>query len=378
MKDCGVAEYPEGFDLETLLAPIEGDNPAGADLREDYSAQSIYYKLRDARAEARAAERAADASEGDGESSTGQPPQWRTIRELAGRALAQSKDLEVAAWYTEALLRSDGMLGLKAGFALMQGLVDGFWDNLYPLPDEDGIVTRVAPVTGLNGESGAGTLIQPLRKLPLFLMQSGEMLMFWQYERSADLTKITDPDRIAARVAAGTIPFSDVENEAHAVGASALAMLRDQTEAAETIWRTLSESLDNKAGSDSPPTRRVQEMLQQIGELCRKYAPVGVEPAPGGQAGLSPPGPAGAAGAPGAVAISVPGQISNREDALRMLSTVSDYFRRTEPHSPLAYTLAEAVRRGRLSLPDLLQEIVPDESTRFAILSSLGIKPPSE
>jgi type VI secretion system protein ImpA len=59
------------------------------------------------------------------------------------------------------------------------------------------------------------------------------------------------------------------------------------------------------------------------------------------------------------------------------LAEIADFFRRTEPHSPLAYTLQEAVRRGGLTWPELLAEIVPDAGTRAAILSSLGIQPPS-
>ena len=54
----GVNNIPEGFDLAALLAPISEEAPAGSDLRTDYSPDSIYYRLRDARAEARAAERA--------------------------------------------------------------------------------------------------------------------------------------------------------------------------------------------------------------------------------------------------------------------------------------------------------------------------------
>ena len=30
--------------------------------------------------------------------------------------------------------------------------MEQFWDGIYPLPDEDGLATRVAPLTGLNGE----------------------------------------------------------------------------------------------------------------------------------------------------------------------------------------------------------------------------------
>ena len=52
---------PDGFDLEALLAPIPGDAPQGVDIREDFSAQSPYNRLRDARSEARDAEKMLDA-----------------------------------------------------------------------------------------------------------------------------------------------------------------------------------------------------------------------------------------------------------------------------------------------------------------------------
>ena len=47
-------EWPEGFDLAALLAPISAEAAAGADLRQDTSPQSPYFRLRDARAESRA------------------------------------------------------------------------------------------------------------------------------------------------------------------------------------------------------------------------------------------------------------------------------------------------------------------------------------
>ena len=69
------------------------------------------------------------------------------------------------------------------------------------------------------------------------------------------------------------------------------------------------------------------------------------------------------------------GGIAGREQALRQLGEIAAWFKRTEPHSPLAYTLEEAVRRGRMGWPDLIEELLPDESTRHALLTSLGIKP---
>ena len=69
-------------DLEAVLAPIAGELPAGADLRQNTSPQSIYFRLRDARAEARAAERQADV---DGDE--GVPTRWRPVATLAREAL---------------------------------------------------------------------------------------------------------------------------------------------------------------------------------------------------------------------------------------------------------------------------------------------------
>ena len=77
-----------------------------------------------------------------------------------------------------------------------------------------------------------------------------------------------------------------------------------------------------------------------------------------------------------AVPTAAPGQIASREDALRVLGEIANFFRRTEPHSPISYTLDEAVRRGRLTWPELLQEVVADLNTRNGILNMLGIRPP--
>jgi len=70
------------------------------------------------------------------------------------------------------------------------------------------------------------------------------------------------------------------------------------------------------------------------------------------------------------------GALTTREDALRALAQIAEFFRRTEPLSPIAYTLQEAVRRSRMTWPELLAEIVPDVTSRSAILTSLGIRPP--
>ena len=70
--------------------------------------------------------------------------------------------------------------------------------------------------------------------------------------------------------------------------------------------------------------------------------------------------------------------VRTREDAFRALLQVADYFKRTEPHSPVAYSLEQAVRWGRMPLPELLTELIPEQAAREQVFKVVGIKPPEQ
>ena len=196
-----MADLPEGFDLEALLAPIPGDAAA----RQSTSARIFPPPRRTIVCAMRAPRRATpnagqDAGDADARDPT---PLWRSVRELALKTLAETtKDLEVAAWLTEALVRSHGLAGLAAGAQVMAGLAERYWDGLFPLPDEYGMETRVAPVTGLNGRDGNGSLIQPLYKLVLFNRPDGTPVAYYQYQQSEQLGTIDGRASAAAHRAA--------------------------------------------------------------------------------------------------------------------------------------------------------------------------------
>ena len=356
-------------DLTKFMEPVEGDLVCGPDLREDYSPQSLYYRLRDARSSARAAERAAD-SDPALEAEAGQ--HWRNVVQLARAALEKSRDLEIAAWLTEALVREEGLSGLAEVARLIETLARRFWDELYPLPDEDGMETRVAPMAGLNGVGGDGTLMQPLRKLPLFVRASGVPVPVFLYQQAEETEGLGDAKRKAARISSGVPEFMELEAEARAAQPRFAALLRDAA-AAAAAWRSMSAAFEDIAGADAPPTGRVAELLDQVIAIARRYAPFGSEEA---ELDTGPiPAPEGVEPSAGTEARTRPAQ--TREDMLRQLGEIAAFFRRTEPQSPIALTLEEAVRRARLSWPELLAEILPDETTRQSMLIALGIKPPA-
>jgi len=359
----------ETADFEAILAPLAGDQPTGVDLRLDFAPTSVYFRLRDARAQARDAERQAD-TEGSDE---GLAALWKPVATMAISALkASSKDLEVATWLTEALVRTAGLRGLMAGAAVLGGLVERHWDGVFPVPEEGDMEGRVAAVAGLSGQGTDGTLMQPLRKVALFRRPDGSPFSIWQYQAALELSGITDPARRAQRVDSGVLPFEEVEKEARMAGAAHWAAQRELNAKTLAAWKEMERAFDEKAGDASPAGNRVRELLEFVAETCGRFAPS--EAADGAAEMTSETAPAGDAAAG---VLVTPGSITGREQALRQLTEIAAWFKRNEPSSPIGFTLDEAVRRARLGWPELVAELVADEAARHSLLTSAGIKPPS-
>ena len=140
------------MDMDSLLAPIPGENPAGEDLR--YS--PIYDDLK----EARRADDQLERGEWQREIKTSD---WDKVISLASDALSKkSKDLQIAAWLTEALIRKEGFSGLAAGLKLLLGLLQGYWENVYPVIEEGDLEFRGAPLQFLNDKVSSS-----LKEVPL-------------------------------------------------------------------------------------------------------------------------------------------------------------------------------------------------------------------
>lgn len=357
------------IDLAILLAPLEsGEQGAGTNLRADFSSTSLYQRLRDARASARADERARDA---DGDSEGPEAAGWRDIYSVGQKALAtQSKDLEIAAWLTEALVRMQGLQGVSSGARLIAGLCEGYWDTLFPLPDEDGLELRASPIGGLSGSSADGTIMQPLRRLPLFRRTDGSSVGLYQWDQAEQVASL-DEEKREARYAAGALDLKTLEVEAR-VDKAFLIGVGKRTAEAIAAWRELDAVLDARFQSEAPSIRKVGALLDRLYEVIGRLGGIPSEAAApadassGAMAGLGNDGAAGTA-APKA-------DVMTRESALLDLDRIADFFRRTEPHSPLSYTLQEAVRRGHMSLPELLAEVLPNSDARNEMLQRLGMR----
>ncbi len=64
----------------------------------------------------------------------------------------------------------------------------------------------------------------------------------------------------------------------------------------------------------------------------------------------------------------------DRSDALNRLAAVAEFFRQTEPHSPVSYLVQRAVQWGQMPLEDWLREVISDEAVLTRVRETLGLK----
>ena len=337
----------------------------GKDFRDFGDPESSYLTLKDLRADARRAEReAASSGDPDSEPLTAALNQWLAICDLADRALReQSKDLEVACWYCEGLVRTAGFSGLAQGLDMLARLVDTFWDEgLYPVADEDGVETRIAPLAGLIGRGVAGSLGQPVKLLSLTDRQDGHPAALWLLETAQAPVRGEAPEareRQAEQIDAiiqGMVRSSpEFLRELRADVAAALAGLAQLM----TILEARAE-VGSFASQLSQPLNEIARLLDE--RVGRLFAVEAQEVA--GEAPVAGPASASSGG----------GRPQGREDALRTLAEIADFFERSEPQSLVAVSLREVVRRARLSVQELVAELLPEDMQRREFLMRAGIR----
>ncbi len=298
--------------------------------------------------------------------------QWTELAQLAEAALqAHVKDLEIACWLCEAWVRLEAFAGLNRGLELLLKLVELYWDaGLQPPEDEDGPVARAASVGALLGFEGIAALLQPIRLLPL--SDHAPEVALWNVETA--FAPLQGGEDAVARERMQARRTEQVEQVRQAILRASDTFLRTvhgQAGAAANRVEALSAALDARTGMGRFGSQVVQP-LRAIATLIADQA--------GGRladarltAGDEAAGVDGAAGAAPAASV-VPGRIASRAEAYDAVLRIADFFAETEPQSLVARSLREVVRRGRMPLEDLLDELIPDAAERILFLQRAGVK----
>src|SRR5579875_3555682 len=107
---------------DDLLKPIPGGNPSGVNLRYD----PVTDKIKEARREEM------ETPQGAWKIAV-KIADYPSVIKLAGEALAtRSKDLQLAVWMVDALVRREGFAAIAPCFRLLHDLCANFWETIYP------------------------------------------------------------------------------------------------------------------------------------------------------------------------------------------------------------------------------------------------------
>ncbi len=353
----------ETLDFAALVQPISPKKPAGEDLRMNTSPSSVYYRLKDERAKARAIERRLVF---DDSHDASPQPSWRTILELAPQVISkQSKDLELAAYLIEALVREKGFPGLRDGFRLVRELAENCWNDLFPSPDEDGVASRVAHLAGLNGVGGDGTLIRPILAVPITGNSSEGRFCTADYLQAQQLASL-DAHEQELRLADGAVSMQMIQMAVAESSQEFYDELQQNILDALKEYDSMCAALDERCGEDTIHTSNIRNAIETCLESIR-YA-LGGFPSRELQDEPLVDEPVSTEAAAPVV------RIRSRNEALVALKQVAEYFRRTEPHSPISYGAEQLVRWSQTPLPELLSELVPDNSAREHLFTLTGMR----
>lgn len=234
------------IDFETILTPIEGENPAGENLR--YT--STYDDIQEARRE----EDALDRGEWDREVKTAD---WEAVKKLAVEALTEkTKDIQIAVWMLEALTRTEGFDGLENGLKLVSELLETFWDHVYPEIEDDDLDYRIGPLEFMNDK-----LWLSIKQVPLTDPATGSGYDWLAWKEATDVG--TDEEAIAE----GKLGIEEFEKAVNRSSKAFYAQLNSQIEQCLDAFTHFDNLLDEKFGSEAPRTADFKKALED----CQRF-----------------------------------------------------------------------------------------------------------
>ena len=366
-------QKPPVIDLEELLQPISEENPSGESLR--------YAGTYDEIAEARRADK--DVPQGDWQHEL-KTADYRKVIELASDALKnKTKDLQIAAWFSEALTKQYGFAGLRDSLKLAAGFQENFWETLFPEIDEGDMEGRANAIEWLDRETALAVKRAPIT--------AGEGLSFWDWEESK---QFDIPENIETLDSADQERYNQLKAQAekeNRVTGTRWRKAKAQTRRAfceETVfildecweeYENLNRVMEEKFDPNQlPGLNELKKTLDDIKMQVKKLLDEKKAEEPDAADEVSGDDGEGAEetyATDGSVMVRASkGAINSRQDALKRLTEVSEFFRKTEPHSPVSYLVSRAVKWGNMPLEQWLQDVIKDDNVIHQLRQTLGFE----
>lgn len=361
------------MDLDKLIQPIPSSSGGCG---EDLLFSSEFDEIQEAR-------RFDDPSLSQGEWVTEiKEADWPGVVRLCESVLAnKSKDLRIAAWFTEARCKLDGFRGLAEGYELLNRLAENYWSEIHPLPEDGDFEQRIGILDWLSNQTS-----RLIREVPLSFSHKGNFSL--QDQESARAT--------AKNIERNPGQAEEIAREAHvtletfeaAVKDTPKRFFLDELESVERLknaMKSLQGILDSRMGDQAPAFGASFDILDDAYRFLQRNAGETSSSTPQANAHATQQLPSGSTastankhmeptmGGNHHASISS-GPVQSRAQAIQQLHEIAEFFRRTEPHSPVAYLAEKAAKWGSMSLHEWLRTVVKDDGALLRMEELLGVE----
>ncbi|MCB2181951.1 MAG: type VI secretion system protein TssA [Desulfobulbaceae bacterium] len=255
------------IDIDAILSPLPGDNPAGESLRYD----PVYDEIQ----EARRADDMLDRGDWQHEVKTSD---WDKVVALTLEALTEkTKDLQIAAWLFEALTVTEGFAGVCTGFKVMTGFLQNFWEHVYPEIEDDDLDFRIGPLEFLNDK-----VWLPIKQIPLTdtKLTPGHSWMKWQESRQVGYEKDirnqygdVDSDKQQAReelIVEGKLTAEDFDAAVANSSKAFYESLSEDVTACLAEFTRFDNTVDEKFGREAPRLAELKTALEDCQQVVSR------------------------------------------------------------------------------------------------------------
>lgn len=324
---------------ESLLADLSPESPCGENLEYD----PIFAEME------RAAQGKPEQQFGE-KIIPAEDPNWKEVQSKALEVLSRTRDLRVVVYLARAILNTGRLADFGGCIGLLKRLIAERWDQVHPRLDPDDGLDPTLRVNLLASLCDSSTMLRDLQKVPVVASKTlGRFNLRDLAVAKGDAPAPPDqpsPPTMALVDAA----FMDCDLEELKADAKAV---REAVDGLGTIESLVTERVGAGRSTSLKAAVDVLRSLQAVLDPQLVRRGIVETPAAGDAAGQGGNGQAPAAPPP-------VDEVRTREDVVRVLDKICEYYARNEPSSPIPLLLMRAKRLTALSFMEIIEDIAPD------------------
>lgn len=370
------------LEIEPLLSPISSDQPCGQDL----SFSNEFHAIKIAKTQ--------DDPLLDQGDWVAEPKQadWHFVEQKSIEILTgKSKDLRLLGWLLEAWSNLYGFEGTAKALELMHRTLNEYWTQLHPEIEEEDLDQRLGLLQG-----SINHLIPLLKQVaivnvPAFSLSDYEALLRQKNHLLKQVESYTD-DTNSSQI------LEQFEQSLFNTSKSFQYQNYQHFSAILAEWSILKSVLDTLMGLDAPSFAAIDTQLENIHTSLKKLYKTDVFTQPVMATQTSEPSAARTITTQAlsftqhkeqeidmntvhpskGFQVQPQNHLANREQAMRVLQEISDYFQANEPHSPVSYMLQKTIKWSQMPLHEWLNQVIKNENPLHNVQELLGVQQANE